>query len=604
MTRPSASAAEVSCVHADACAGCPLIHLSYADQLVFKQERLKRALAPYPFLPPAIEPVAAAHPKDAYRVRAKLMVSAVADGAGHFTPTIGLFARARGDGRRSTNGDDHAVIDIPECKVLRPKLLGIAAGLRRLLARVPDGVGSCLVPEAAGGRLTAFDLREVEGHSSGVLVTVVLQAGKEPPRSELAGAAAAIRSLSADVLGVAVNYRTAKSPQVLGGITRVLAGAEEVSDEAGGAHQLASYGSFVQVHRGQAARVRALIAGSLLELGLPRSMRLLDVYGGSGALSLAFAKDGATVTLVESFRPAATAAARAAEAQGIAHLAVHVGDAAAVLGQLGRTAATFDAVFTNPPRRGMAPEVRKAIFALRPRAVAYVSCEPDSLARDLAHFARLGYGAEHLYPVDMIPLTDQVETVAILTRVDPAKARVVHEDADVCVIEKLAHVAASPPRSSDFRLAWSSSEDESGFAVWCREAAPRFAMRQVCLVLARGIMAARGRIGKSSTYARIAKLNAHSLLHVTTERGNAADLRRDLARMSHPVVGDRRHGHAPTNRHFEERYLLDRPFLHCVELSFSHPRTRSTIQTRSDLPGELGMVLTRLGHLPSMSPND
>jgi 23S rRNA-/tRNA-specific pseudouridylate synthase len=118
------------------------------------------------------------------------------------------------------------------------------------------------------------------------------------------------------------------------------------------------------------------------------------------------------------------------------------------------------------------------------------------------------------------------------------------------------------------------------------------------------MMASRGRIGKKSIYARLAKLKGHSLLRVTVERGHVADLRRDLARRGHPVVGDRRCGHEPTNRHFEERYSLDRPFLHCAELVFSHPRTLSAIQVRSDLPGELGMVLTRLGHLASMSPNE
>jgi 23S rRNA (uracil1939-C5)-methyltransferase len=601
----SASAAEVSCVHADTCAGCPLIHLSYADQLAYKKERLERALAPYPFVRPAIEDVAAAHPREAYRGRAKLMVSAARNDAGHLTPTIGLFARAQRDAKRSDEPTDHAVTDIPECRVLRPKLLLVTAGLRRLLARVPAGVGSCLVPEAMGGRLSAFDLREVQGPSSGVLVTLVVRSGEEPRPSELERAAAAIRAISADILGVAVNYRAAKSPQVLGRITRVLAGAEEVPDEAGAAYQLASYGSFVQAHRGQAERLRTLLTESLRELGLPRPLRLLDLYGGSGALSLALAKGGASVTLVESFRPAAASAARAAEAQGISSFAVHVGDVATTVGRFTQSATTFDAVLTNPPRRGMAPDVRKAIVALRPRAVAYVSCEPDSLARDLAHFARLGYAARRLHPLDMIPLTDQVEAVALLTPVAPPKAAVFYDDAEICVLEKLAYVVADPPKRTDFKLAWSASEDESGFAVACRnEALSRSSMRQVCLVLARGITAARGRIGKGATYDRIAKLNGHSLLRVTIERGNTGALRQSLARMSHPVVGDQKYGHDPTNRHFAERYLLDRPLLHCVELSFSHPNTRATIRVGSDLPGELGMVLKRLGHLPSMSPND
>lgn len=533
------------------------------------------------------------------------MVSATLDAAGNLTPTLGLFARTKSDGQRSNHGADHVVIDIPECKVLRPRLMIVAAGLRGLLTHTPEGVGACLVPEPMGGRLSAFDLREVVGNRSGVLVTLVLRSGPEPSAAELAQTEAAIRGTSADILGVAVNYRPAESPQVLGSVTRVLWGAELADDEAGSAYQLASYGSFVQVHRGQAERIGALLSEGLTRLGLPPSLRLLDLYGGSGALSLALAKNGARVTLVESFPPAAAAAARAAEAQRIQHFTVRVGDAARVLGVLAATPAPFDAIFTNPPRRGMAPDVRNAVAALRPRAIGYVSCDPDTLARDLAHLARLGYAAERLHPVDMIPLTDQVETVALLAPVDPAPLTVAYEDAELCIVEKPAYVGPEPPGIGEARLAWATPDDASGFTIWSRgPAVARLAPQQVCVVLARGMMASRGRIGKKCTYARLAKLNGHSLLRVSLERGNASNLRRDLARCGHPVVGDRRCGHDPTNRHFEERYLLDRPFLHCVELSFAHPRTRSAIQVRSDLPGELGMVLTRLGHLPSMSQNE
>lgn len=530
------------------------------------------------------------------------MVSASSDAAGHSVPTLGLFARSDSDGPPSKQRPAHLVVDIPQCRVLRPRLMMVAAGLRVLLTNPPEGAGACLVPEPMGGRLSAFDLREVVGNRSGVLVTLVLRAEPEPPASELEQTQAAVRGISAEILGVAVNYRPTASPQVLGSVTRVLWGAELADDEAGSAYQLASYGSFVQAHRGQAERIGALLGEGLARRGLPPSLRLLDLYGGSGALSLSLAKSGAKVTLVESFPPAAAAAAHAAEQQRIPHFAVKVGDAARVLGVLAATPGQFDAVFTNPPRRGMSPEVRRAIVALKPRVIGYVSCEPDALARDLAHLARLGYAAEGLSPVDMIPLTDQVETVALLAPADPPPLAKAHEDPDLYVVEKPAHFGPDSQRGDDARVVWATPDDASGFAVWSRGAATvRLAPRQVCLVLARGMMATRGRIGKKSTYARLAKLKGHSLLRVIVVHGSVSDLRRDLARRGHPVVGDRRCGHEPTNRHFEERYLLDRPFLHCAEVSFAHPRTSSTIQVRSDLPGELGMVLTRLGHLASMS---
>ncbi len=513
-------------------------------------------------------------------------------------PTLGLFARKDEDGPGAKQGGDHLVVDIPGCRVLRPRLMMVAAGLRKLLADPPPGAGACLIAEPMGGRLSAFDLREVVGSQPGVLVTIVLRAGLEPTPSQLEQTGVAIRGISAEVLGVAVNYRPAASPQVLGNVTRVLSGAELADDEAGSAYQLASYGAFVQAHRGQAERIGALLGEGLARLGLPPSLRLLDLYGGSGALSLSLAKNGAEVTLVESFPAAAASAARAAEQQRIGRFTVRVGDAARVLGMLGAASARFDAVFANPPRRGMAPAVRQAIAALKPRVIGYVSCDPDTLARDLAHLARLGYAAERLRPVDMIPLTDQVETVALLVKAHPVPLATAYEDVDLCVVEKPAYAGPEARESGDARLAWATPGDASGFTVWSRGAdAMQLVPRQVWLVLAKGMMASRGRIGKKSTFARLAKLKGHSFLRVTVERGSASDVRRDLARRGHPVVGDKRCGHDPTNRHFEERYLLDRPFLHCAELSFSHPRTRSTIQVESDLPGELGMVLTRLGPL-------
>jgi 23S rRNA (uracil1939-C5)-methyltransferase len=577
-----------------------------------KAKRLQIALAPYPELRPAVEPTLPAEPREAYRGRAKLMVSAVGHESGVLTPVLGLFGRSVTGGNRTSSGTDHRVVDIPDCRVLRPRLAQIASGLRTLLAAPPEGTGACLVPEAMGGRLSAVDLREVLGERPGALVTLVLRtaappreeegtqrggARAEPSPPELERAAAAVRALSSEILGVAVNYRPDKSPQVLGSLTRVVSGVDHAADEAGTAFHIASYGSFVQAHRGQAHRIATLLSECLVEAGLGDAPRLLDLYGGSGALSLDLAKRGAHVALVESFRPAALAASRAAEEQGISRFAVHVGDAGRVLDGLARDGSRFDAIVTNPPRRGMAPEVRRAIAALGPRAIVYVSCDPDSLARDLAHLGRLGYAAQRVWPVDMIPLTDQVETVAFLTPAPRPPLTVAYEDADLRVVEKPAHLTVDQKKGDDWKLIWTAPEDTSGFAVSSRHALPKPEPRQECLVLARGIMAARGRIGKKATYARLAKLNGHSLLRVILEHGNASDLRRDLAQRGHAVVGDRRRGHEPTNRHFEERYMLDRPFLHCVELSFAHPRTRSTIQVRQELSGELGMVLTRLSPL-------
>jgi 23S rRNA (uracil1939-C5)-methyltransferase len=576
-------------VHGETCAGCPLLPLSYAEQLVFKANRVREAIARFPRLHVAIDPTVPAEPREGYRTRAKLMVSVST------LPIIGLYARTEPRSSRQRPETDHQVVDIPDCRVLAPRLKGVATGLRALLRAPPPEAGVCLVPEEIGGSLSAFDLREVIGDRPGVLLTIVLRAGNEPSRGALDAAATAVRNVAPDVLGVAVNYRSAKNPQVLGSTTRVLWGAEQVRDRAGGAYQIASYGSFVQAHRGQAERITALLASALSRAGLPASMHLLDLYAGSGALSLGFAKSGAKVTLVESFRPAAAAAARAAEEQHIEGFTVRPGDAGQVLGTHVAEGAHFEAITANPPRRGLAPEVRTLIAKLAPRVIAYVSCEPEALARDLAHFAELGYAAERLHPVDMIPLTDQVETVAVLVPSPRPPLAPLHADDDLRVAEKPAYMTAAP--EGDMAVVWSSPEETSGFTIWARAAIEPPPV-QNCLVLARGPMAAKGLIGKrKSRFERLAKLNGHSLIRVIVERGTVLDLRRDLARSGHHVIGDRACGHAPTNRHFEERYLLDRPFFHVEGLVIPHPRTRSALAVRSKLPGDLGTVLGRMGPL-------
>jgi 23S rRNA (uracil1939-C5)-methyltransferase len=88
-----------------------------------------------------------------------------------------------------------------------------------------------------------------------------------------------------------------------------------------------------------------------------------------------------------------------------------VGDAARVL----ETIDGADVVVLNPPRRGCAPEVLAAVAQLQPRLIAYVSCAPDTLARDLALLFDKGYVARAVTPYDMLPQTPHVEALALIT---------------------------------------------------------------------------------------------------------------------------------------------------------------------------------------------
>ncbi len=580
----------VACVHADRCGGCPAIDLAYDDQLARKHARVTGALARYASLDRAsAAPVIAAERLTEYRTRAKLVASQ--DGS------IGLFAK----------GGSHDVVDIPQCRVIPPVIARAVAFVR---ARAKRGE---LV-------LRAIDVREVSG---GALLTLVVE--RDGDMDSLRAVARELMAENSALIGVAASLHDGTSPQVLGNETIVLAGEQEAEDRIGRALQLATFGSFVQAHREQAARVHDLVAESI-GISETTPLRVLDLYAGSGAIALTLAARGADVTCVEAFGPAATRITRASERARANVRAIHA-DAASALGELARRGERFDAVIVNPPRRGVSPDARDHVARLGAPVIAYVSCDPDTLARDLDHLARLGYRCHAIRPLDMIPLTEEVETVALLRRDAPRAPRVLYEDETAIFVEKSAHETTTP-RSDDGlaarvrllpnaegavcvqRLDRGTSgvvvyaRDEKAAELW-RSASTAPTARRVFLAAARGIVSAKGNLAPSSMqntrikFRRVAIFAKHSVLRVILggeDDGGRTDLvRQRLAAIAHPVIGDERFGHALTNRHFEEKYGLDRTFLHCVRVELDHPRTHARLVIESPVPGDLATVLERAG---------
>ncbi|HEX4445789.1 MAG TPA: methyltransferase domain-containing protein [Polyangiaceae bacterium] len=608
----------IECDHGDRCGGCPLLGRPYEDQLIRKHARVAEAMGRYPSLAAlAVAPVTPADPVVGYRTRAKLMVGP--DGS------IGLFAA----------GGGHQVVDIPRCRVVAPALAVVADRLRERV-RADAQSGGALAPFDAEktGALRAVDLREVregpDATSARVLVTFVVERARARDLAPLRAAAGALLAAEPLVVGVAANLHEGKTPQVLGAETVTLAGAARAADRVGRSRHLATFGSFVQAHRGQTERVHELLAGGIASMRtISGPPRVLDLYGGSGAIALALAAAGARVTLVESFAPAVAQAAAAAQEQGLTIDAVCADVAEALVARAPKADAPerFDAVVVNPPRRGTTPKVREALARLEPSLVAYVSCDPDTLARDLAHLARLGYAAGAVQPIDMIPLTDEVETVALLARAPIPAAHVLHQDDAVLVVDKAPHEPTVPqgeyagsllarvrriPGAEQAVPLQRPDVATSGATLFARRAAlvgpweralADENVQAVHLVAARGITAATGRL-EGLEYRRLAVIAGHSILRVVgrVDPRRAPALRKRLAAIGHPVLGDDRHGHPATNRHFGEKLGLDRAFVHCVRLAVVAPGASAPLVVEAPLPGDLLAVLDRAGCTPPADP--
>lgn len=572
----SPPALRVTCEHAERCGGCPLIGLPYADQLVLKRGRVVQGARRYPALELVhTERVLPAHPLVGYRIRAKLIV---APGA-----KVGLFAK----------GGGHQIIDIPKCRVLAPALARVAAYLRRRMESEHSGGAFDPFDPTGPGSLRAVDLREARNDGvTRVLVTFVVQLPRQADLSAWVIAAEDMMRELPDVVGVAANLHTGDSPQVLGSHTVPLAGVSSTPDRIGRSVHLATFGSFVQVHRGQAERVQRLLAAAVASLNPSgRAPRVLNLYGGSGGIALGLAAAGASVRLVESFAPATAQARQAAREQSL-DVDVHCSDVATALRSFYERAEHFDAAVVNPPRRGMSPQARESLARLAPSLVAYVSCDPETLARDLNHFSRLGYDTTSLRPLDMIPLTDEVETIAVLRRGGIPVPRVAYENDEVIVVDKSAHEPTMPqgeyasslltrarrlPGAQNAVAVHRLDVGTSGLVVLTRRPehlakwkrtifAPT--TRTIYAAGVRGVTPSKGTVTRDlreegaphparTRYRRFTIASGHSILRVVPDRERTHQIRRHLASIGHPVLGDVRYGHGLTNRHFEEKRGLD-----------------------------------------------
>jgi 23S rRNA (uracil1939-C5)-methyltransferase len=587
---PTRGGSTLGCPHAERCPGCPHAARPHAESLLLKAARLETALARHPELErlPPRAGVTAASTLYEYRLRTKL----VADASGR----LGLFAAG-----------SHDVVDIPGCRVQAPELFDAAAAIRALAPlEVP---------------LRGVDLRLCD---RGVLVCLVVE--KRPDRATLERVRQRLLERVPRVVGLAVNVARPGSVQLLGPELELLAGeaSERHHLTPDAPWHLASHGAFTQVHAGQTGHLHERIEASLaVGLGGLTGRRLLELYAGSGALALRLAARGANVTAVEAFAPAVERIALAAAEQALAVDAI-AGDAEVFLRDRGAANGNpaFDAVLVNPPRRGLVPAVRTAIAALAPHRISYLSCEPETLARDLVHFRLLGYGAESIEAFDMIPWSDAVESLVVLGPKEPPPPRVLFEDESSVALFKLPFEPTTPQGESASSLLERArrglGEPEltpvhrldvgtSGVCWFARRPEHVASLARALdegektyLALARGVTRDKGRIARPlldsgtqraavTRYRRKALVAGHSLLELRPDHSRKHQLRRHLAWIGHPILGDGRYGDGPSNRHFEHRYGLDRPFLHCASLRVNVGG--SALEIQAPLAGDLAAVL-------------
>jgi 23S rRNA (uracil1939-C5)-methyltransferase len=211
--------------------------------------------------------------------------------------------------------------------------------------------------------------------------------------------------------GVVLNLNPDPGNVIFGKSFVALGGSDVVVERIGGLELQSRPGAFLQANVGVARRVYERV----LELAHPAAGETaIDLYAGVGAISFCLATGAARVFGIEESPLAVLDAKANIRRNGFHNVRFVAGPTGEALPDLAQKLDRVDLVTLNPPRRGADETTRRAIVACRPSRIVYVSCDPETLARDLAWFASNGYAPRAVEPFDMLPQTDHVECVALL----------------------------------------------------------------------------------------------------------------------------------------------------------------------------------------------
>ncbi|OIQ60938.1 23S rRNA (uracil-C(5))-methyltransferase RlmCD [Moorella thermoacetica] len=399
------------CPEAASCGGCDLQHLDYRAQLHWKRRLVIDALQRLGHLGDIrVLPVLGMANPWGYRNKVRLHVR---------RGRLGFY-----------HPGSHELAPFSRCPLLPPGLLEAARTIARLLPGLPPGLqhvtlrqglatGELLVvlealPEWQGDR----ELAEKLAGRFPELVGVVSLAGgrsRSGPK-DFTGEPAADYSGWIKTGGKEARrarYQEGFVPGRLGGRPFTIYGRDYLEERLGDLRFQISAATFFQVNSAQA---EVLYNQAAAFAGLQGGEEVLDAYCGSGAIALWLSRRAGRVTGVEVVPEAIVDARRNAILNNLANVRFRTGAAEVVLPRLAGKGYRPEVVILDPPRAGCDRRVLAAVATMESRRVVYVSCNPATLARDLAHLREAGFKPGPVQPVDMFPHTHHVECCVLITK--------------------------------------------------------------------------------------------------------------------------------------------------------------------------------------------
>lgn len=381
------------CAFYEKCGGCQLQHLNYEGQLSVKRQQVKDAIERIGHIT-CCEVLPVLGMENPWHYRNKMQFPA-AKTEGKIQ--IGCYAALT-----------HNVINIDDCLIQKQANNKIMQVVRQWMQQFNISA----YDETTGKGVVRHVMGRAGAKNGEVMAVIVTACYDIPHAGEL------VTMLKTEVDGlksIVQNINKKRTNIIMGAKNRVLYGKSTIKDRLGNLKFNISPLSFFQVN---SAQTEKLYATALDFAALSGKETVIDCYCGTGTISLYLAQKARKVYGIEIVEPAIKDANENAKANNIANAEFICGDAAVEMPALLKSGVKPDTVLLDPPRAGCDKKVLAAIAGVKPEKIVYVSCNPASLARDMAFLTENGYKAVKAQPVDMFPMTSHIETVVLLSKLN------------------------------------------------------------------------------------------------------------------------------------------------------------------------------------------
>lgn len=375
------------CPAAERCGGCQWIGMEYQEQLKEKEKRVQKLLAPYCKL----EGILGMEEPLYYRNK----VHAVFGEDRKHRPISGIYEERT-----------HRIVPVDSCRIENQQADAIIVSIRELLPSFKIRPYN----EETGYGLLRHVLIRVGQATGQIMVVLVLASPVMPSKNNFVKA---LLKRHPEITTIVINVNSRGTSMVLGDKEQVIYGRGYIEDNLCGKTFRISPKSFYQVNP---AQTEVLYGKAMEYAALTGRETVVDAYCGTGTIGIIASDRAGQVIGVELNADAVRDARNNAKANGVKNIQFYQNDAGKFLLEMEAQGAYVDVVLMDPPRSGSSEEFLAAVARIASERVVYISCNPETLARDLQYLTGKGYTVQRALAVDMFPFTGHVETVALLVK--------------------------------------------------------------------------------------------------------------------------------------------------------------------------------------------